>query len=147
MPHLVTTGTADPRPTAVIAATTTWPEYPALWRRLLDEVHAGVRWTDGGRPGRNVMLYRDDVPNVEVGVELDKPAELTGPVVRSSLPAGTVAMTVHRGPYQDLGLAHDAVLAWCAGHGIALAGPRWEVYGHWHEDPALLETEVFYLLE
>ena len=33
------TETAVPaRPTAVVAATTTWEEFPALWSKLLDEV-------------------------------------------------------------------------------------------------------------
>ena len=92
------------------------------------------------------MLYRDDVPHVEVGVELDQPARIEGRVVRSELPAGTVAAGVHRGPYENLGITHDAVHRWCAEQGLRLAGPRWEIYGHWHPDPAALETEVYYLL-
>jgi len=27
------------------------------------------------------------------------------------------------------------------------AGQSWEVYGHWHADPAQLRTEVYYLLQ
>lgn len=133
-------------PTAVIAAATTWREFPAVWRPLLDEVHASVHWGGSGPKGRNVMLHKDDVPHVEVGVELDQPAQLQGRMMRSALPAGRVASIVHRGPYQDLGVAHDAVRRWCAEHGLPVAGPRWEIYGHWHQDPAQLETEVFYLL-
>jgi hypothetical protein len=53
--------TVGARETAVVAATTTWDEFPRLWRVLLDEVREHA-------DGRNVMLYRDDVPNVEVGV-------------------------------------------------------------------------------
>ena len=136
--------TAAERPIAVRAATTTWREFPSLWKPLLDEVHANVDW-NGGRPGRNVMLYLDDVPHVEVGVELDKPAQLGGRVVRSVLPAGEVATTVHRGPYEELGTAHAAVKQWCADQGLTTAGPRWEVYGHWHDD-RVPETEVYYLL-
>jgi len=56
------------------------------------------------------MLYRDDVPNVEVGVALDQPVQLTGRVVASTLPAEQAAMTVHRGPYAGLDAAHRAVL-------------------------------------
>jgi effector-binding domain-containing protein len=62
------------------------------------------------------------------------------------LPAGEVATAVHRGPYDRLGDTHQAIHDWCAGHERTLAGPRWEVYGDWHEDPAQLETEVYYLL-
>jgi effector-binding domain-containing protein len=138
--------TVAARPTAVLAATTTWSEYPTLWGRLLDEVHASVRWGGDGPKGRNVMLYLDSTPRVEVGVELDQPATVTGRVIESSLPAGQVAAVVHRGPYGGLGAAHDAVLAWCRAEGLRPAGPRWEIYGHWHEDPAQLETEVYWLL-
>lgn len=138
--------TVAERPTAVIAARTTWPQFADVWRRLLGEVHGNVRWDGGGAKGRNVMLYRDDVPNVEVGVEVEAPMRVEGRVVRSALPAGAVAMTVHRGPYADLGQAHDAVVRWCAEHGVERAGPRWEIYGHHHDDPTQLETEIYYLL-
>ena len=30
---------------------------------------------------------------------------------------------------------------------LGLAGPNWEVYGHWHDDPSQLRTDVFYLLQ
>ena len=55
-------------------------------------------------------------------------------------------MTVHRGRYEELRRAHDTVMQWCAAEGRRLAGPRWEVYGDWREDPAELETGVYYLL-
>jgi hypothetical protein len=38
------------------------------------------------------------------------------------------------------------VSRWCAAEGRGLAGPRWEIYGDWHDDPAELRTEVYYLL-
>ncbi len=133
------------RPTAVIAATTTWEEFPALWQRLLDQVYAHLREHGAARQGPNVMFYKDQVPRVEVGVELVSPCPPGGPVIRSHLPAGRVARTVHRGPYEGLGAAHDAVARWCAAHGLPLAGPRWEVYGDWHDDPAQLETDVYLL--
>jgi effector-binding domain-containing protein len=92
------------------------------------------------------MLYRDDVPHVEVGVELHQPCPLTGRVVASALPAGRAAVTVHRGPYADLASAHRAVLDWCATQGLRPAGPRWEIYGPHRDDPAELRTEVYWLL-
>jgi hypothetical protein len=50
------------------------------------------------------------------------------------------------GAAQARGKPHEAVRAWCAAQGHALAGPNWEVYGHWNHDPQQLITEVFYLL-
>jgi effector-binding domain-containing protein len=92
------------------------------------------------------MLCRDDVPHVEVGLLADAPAARAGRVVASTLPGGTVATTTLRGGYDGLRAAHQAVRAWCAAQGHRLAGPRWEVYGHWHEDPARVETEIAWLL-
>jgi len=96
---------------------------------------------------RNIMLYWDDVPHVEVGVELLVPCPLTGRVVASALPAGQVAMTVHHGPYSGLAAAHRAVLDWCAAQGKRKTGTRWEVYGPHNDDLAKVWTEVYYLLK
>jgi effector-binding domain-containing protein len=100
--------------------------------------------------GRNVAVYLDGQINLEVGVELDAPFAGHGEVVDSATPGGPVATTTHYGPYGQLGAAHAAIQAWCAARGYALAGPQWEVYGHWKDewnrDPSLISTEVYYLL-
>jgi len=146
MSYQVSVTEVDARPTAVVAATTTWQEFPTLWKELLDEVWACLR-AGGVHAGcRNIMLYRDDLPRVEVGVELLQPCPLTGRVAASALPAGPTATTVHRGPFTELASAHRAVLDWCAAQGRPPAGPRWEVYGPHRDNPAELRTEVYYLL-
>lgn len=134
------------RSTAVVPATTTWQEFPTLWQVLLDEVWTCLRAGGIHRGCPNIMLYLDDTPHVEVGVELRVPCVLTGRVVASALPAGRVAMTIHRGPYADLAVAHRAVLDWCAAQGLRTAGPRWEIYGPHNDDPAKVWTEVYYRL-
>lgn len=138
--------TVAARWTAVAGRATTWDEFPTRWRQLLDQVYAFLKGSDVRQRGHNVMLYKDDVPNVEVGVEVEGPFDSDGPVVSSALPASEVAMITQRGSYDGLARAHDAVWAWCAANGREMAGPRWEIYGDWHEDPADLETEVYYLL-
>ena len=142
----VTVKDVPPRPTAVIAAETTWSEFPSLWGVLLGQVWACLRsgGINGGCP--NVMLYLDDTPRVEVGVELTQPCVLTGPVVASKLPAGQAAFTVHCGSYRGLAAAHRAVHNWCEEQGFALAGPRWEIYGPHLSDPSQLSTEIYWLL-
>ncbi len=134
------------RPTAVVAAATSWREFPALWGQLLGEVWDCLRAAGITRGCRNVMLYRDDQPNVEVGVLLNQPCLLTGRVVASHLPAGAAATTVHRGSFGDVGAAHDAVVDWCVAHGHQRNGVRWEVYGPHSDDPTQLWTEVYWLL-
>jgi effector-binding domain-containing protein len=146
MDYEVTITDVVTRPTAVVPATTTWQEFPTLWGQLLGEVWDCLHAGGIHRGCRNIMLYRDGVPNVEVGVLLDQPYPLTGRVVASALPAGTAAMTVHRGPFGEVGSAHDAVLAWCATHRRRTIGTRWEVYGPHNDDPAEQWTEVYWLL-
>jgi effector-binding domain-containing protein len=74
------------------------------------------------------------------------PFEAAGAVRYANLPAGRVATTTHWGDYGRLGEAHAAVIAWCRAHGHALAGPRWEVYGHVSPNDAQPRTDVYYLL-
>ena len=79
------------RPIVAVTATTTFSEFPGLWRGMLDEVYACMRQA-GVRGGCNVMLYRslpgDDRFEVQVGVEAGTPFPLSGRVVASALPEG-----------------------------------------------------------
>jgi effector-binding domain-containing protein len=133
-----------------VAATTTWAQFPTVWGQLLGEVWDCLRAGGITSGCRNVMLYRDDVPNVEVGVLADLVIErdcpLTGRVVASHLPAGNAAVTVHHGSFGDLGAAHDAVVTWCAEQGLQRTGVRWEVYGPHSDDPAQQWTEIYWLV-
>jgi effector-binding domain-containing protein len=146
MEYQVTVRDDAARPTAVVKATTSWQQFPALWFELSEQVWTCLRAGGISHDCRNVMLYLDDVPHVEVGVLLDQPCPLTGRVVRSTLPAGPVATTVHRGPYRGLALAHRAVLEWCSVNSLRPAGPRWEIYGPHHDDAAMVWTEICWLL-
>ena len=102
------------------------------------------------RAGRHVALYWDDAIRLEVGVELHGPFAERGDVVRSATPAGAVAVATHFGPYGGLGAAHDAVRRWCSANNHRLAGPSWEIYGHWQPEwnanPSRIRTDVHYLL-
>jgi effector-binding domain-containing protein len=97
--------------------------------------------------GRNLALYLDEMINLEVGVEIDGSFSGSGEVVRSATPAGRALTTVHFGPYDRLPLAHQAIRDWAALHHEALAGPNWEIYGHWTDDSSKLRTDVVYLLK
>ena len=144
--------TVDPRPTAVVAQTTTWAEFPGLWGQLLDEVYGFVRTRGdlatgtGGERWQNVMLYKDQRPDVEVGVLVSASFEPEGRVTPSELPRGEVATATHRGDYTRLGVTHDAVRDHVSAAGRELAGPCWEIYGHAGPDPSKNETEIFWLL-
>jgi hypothetical protein len=100
--------------------------------------------------GRHVAVYLDDQINLEVGVELDHPFAGHGGVIGSATPSGLVAATTHYGPYSLLHEAHEAIRRWCASKGYTLAGPTWEIYGHWKDewtsDQTKISTDVYYLL-
>jgi len=144
--------TVEARSTAVVAQTTTWTEFPKLWGKLLGEVYEFVRprpelaTGDGDELWQNVMLYKDQTPDVEVGVLVSGPFRSEGRVVLSALPAGEVATATHRGDYAKLGVTHKAVREYAAAQGRQLAGACWEIYGHAPPDPGEAETEVFWLL-
>jgi len=138
--------TVEARPTAIIAETTTWQEFPQLWSALLGEVWGALRGDERVRPGRNVMLYLDDVPHVEIGVEAAGAFEPVGRIRPSVLPAGRVAMTRLVGSYDEIGAAHHAVVQACAARGLERLGPRWEIYGHHDDASPDQEVEVYHLV-
>ena len=132
----------------MIRETTTWERFPTLWGELLDEVWGYVRGA-GVQAGRNVMLYLDDVPTVEVGVELE--GTLTSLRGGSWRPRCRRAAPRRRSPAalpspEGIAAAHAAVMEWCDANGHARTGVRWEVYDHWRDDPDSFETAVFWLL-
>jgi effector-binding domain-containing protein len=145
----VTAKTIDPTPTAVVRAATTWAEFPKLWGPMLDQVWRFLR---GGAPeglyghGHNIMLYRDDVPNVDVGVQVTGSFDPAGDVVPSTLPGGLVAIATHTGPVAEIGDTHRAVGQWSQANGHRLTGTRWEVYGDPDPSSGHFDVDVFWAL-
>lgn len=114
----------------------------AVWKVIRSQQVTGA--------GRNIAVYLDCEINLEVGVELDGPFAGHGEVVISATPSGPVATTTHFGPYQQMHGAHAAIHKWCEDNGHKLAGPSWEIYGHWQQewnsDPSRIRTDIYYLL-
>ena len=115
----------------------------------------GLVWSalrqQGIRGGRHVALYLDNAITACIGVEAIQPFQPVGELIAFETPAGDVASAVHVGPYATLGRTHSAIAAWCDEYERRLAGPRWEVYGHWQPAwdarPEEIRTEVSYLLK
>jgi effector-binding domain-containing protein len=145
----VTAQLIEPTPTAVVPAATTWGEFPKMWGPMLGEVWSFLR---GDAPeelyqhGRNIMLYKDDVPNVEVGVQVTDSFAPAGHVVASTLPGGLVATATHTGPTAGIGDTHHAVREWSKANGYQLAGPHWEIYGDPEPSTGDFDVDVFWLL-
>jgi effector-binding domain-containing protein len=118
--------------------------------RHLDQVYAAARTGALKLDGQNIFIYRAataDELTVDFCVGTSASFDPIGAVLPLETPAGVAAMVTHRGEYARLGEANAAILAWCQANDRKRAGPSWEVYGHWHADPAELRTEVYYLLQ
>ncbi len=124
----------------------------SAWRPALDQVWAFLRSQPGLRTdGHNIFLYhhparRSDPMQVDFGVEVARSFTRSGDVYETATPAGEAAIAVHRGGYDQLGAAHDAIHQWAKSHNRTFAGYSWEIYGDPSDDPGKIETTVVYLL-
>jgi effector-binding domain-containing protein len=127
------------QPIAVVRGRATMANLPAKIRELFDRFYAGFK----GKGGLNIVFYPGDVTDefeIACGVQLEQGGN-------ASTPAGSVATTVYMGPYNQMKPAHEAIHQWVRDNGRQIAGPSWEVYGHWSDDPAKLRTGIYYLLK
>jgi effector-binding domain-containing protein len=127
------------QPIAVVRGRATIANLPTRIRELFDQFYAGFK----GKGGLNIVLYPGDVAGefeIACGVQLEEGGN-------ASTPAGAVATTVYMGPYDQMKSAHHAIHQWVRENGRQIAGPSWEVYGHWSDDPAKLRTDIYYLLK
>lgn len=134
---------------AVVRDRRRWADLGARLLPLLDRVYMVVRAGKVVQTGHNIFIFRDgskDSVTVEVGVEVSSAFESIDGVLSVVTPAGEAASAVHKGPYSGLGGAHEAITRWCKEHGRMGANVWWEIYGDWQEDPAQLQTEIFYSL-
>ena len=149
MPYVVEVQRLEPIPLAVIRRQARASELARVVPECCGLVWNAVR-AQQARGGRHVAVYWDRSIRLEVGVELLGSFAEHGEVVHSATPGGAVASTTHFGPYGGLGAAHDAIQRWCEANNHSLAGPSWEIYGHWQNDwnadPSRIRTDVFYLL-
>jgi effector-binding domain-containing protein len=145
----VTVRTIEPTPTAVVAAAVTWADFPQIWGPMLNKVWGFLHGEapDGlYQQGHNVMLYKDNVPHVEVGVQVSAWFAAIGDVVASTLPGGLVATAIHTGPMTKIGTTHQAVREWSTANGYRLAGPYWEIYGDPDPSTGDFDVTVFWSL-
>jgi hypothetical protein len=112
---------------------------PARIRELFDQFYAGFK----EKGGLNIVFYPGSGAAGEFEIACGVQVESGG---NASTPAGLVATTVYFGPYNRMSPAHEAIQQWARETGNKLAGPSWEVYGHWNDDPAKLRTDIFYLV-
>ena len=103
-----------------------------------------------GRPYGRYLEMEEEQFEVEAGVPVTKVLAAKGEIKPGKLPGGTVATTMHVGPYEQLGNAHSTLGMWLEKSGKKAAGPVWEAYltdpGE-QPDPNKYQTKLFLPLE
>ncbi len=151
MAYDVTVETARPQLIAAVRAHVPISGIAQAWKPALDQVWAFLKSHPDLPREHNLFLYhhparRDDPMDIDFGVQVGRRFEPQGNVGCVEVPGGTVAKTVHYGPYDQLKGAHDAIHAWCAANGRQIANASWEIYGDPTDDPAKQDTMIAYLL-
>jgi len=141
-----------PLHTAVVRLACPTPQIADAFSVAMPEVLDCIARQGSSVAGAAFARYFDYVPEraeFEAGVPVSTPIAAQGRVEPGRLPGGRVARSVHRGPYDGLQHAHDAIGDWVLAHDHDPAGPVWEVYvkGPQHgEDSSRWETEVVWPL-
>ena len=141
-------------PAQTVAATRTTSNLREIGSAISNGVHQvlaelGRRGIEPAGPLQVVyhadqVLDEDTSAPIEVCFPVTAPFQGTGEVYGTELPGGPAAVTLHRGPYAEIGPAYHTLSGWVQDHGHELAGGPREVYLN---DPrrvpeADLETEV-----
>jgi effector-binding domain-containing protein len=151
LPYEVTVSELPAQP---VAATRTTSNLREISSAISTGVHVllaelGARGIEPAGP-LQVVYHADQVLDEETAAPIEicfpvaAPFGGTGQVYGTELPGGPAAVTLHRGPYAEIGPAYHTVSGWVQDHGHELAGGPREVYlNNPREVPeADLRTEV-----
>jgi GyrI-like small molecule binding domain len=143
----------DPRRLAAVRRDVAPSEIGWAWGPAVGRVWDFIRsqpglWTDG----HNIFVYRQADPpggplQCDFGVEVTRAFEASGEVHATETPGGEAAVAVHRGAYDRMYEAYNAIEEWMTGNGRESAGYTWEIYGDPTPDLADTETTVVRLLK
>jgi len=153
MPVSVSLNTVYPRKMAAVRREVAPGAVGSAWGPALGKVWEFLRSKPGLRTdGHNIFLYHHPTQAgapilCDFGVEVTGTFERAGEVYATETPGGEAAVAVHRGPYQRMNEAHDAIGEWMAANQRESAGHSWEIYGDPTPNPADTETTVVYLLK
>jgi effector-binding domain-containing protein len=133
MKYDVVVETAQAELVAAVRATVPISDIARAWKPALDQVWAFLKTKSGLGPGHNLFLYhhperRNEAMNIDFGVQVTRPFEGEGEIRCVETAVGEVAKTVHVGPYDRLGDAHNAIHVWCAAHNRKIGRASWEIY-------------------
>ena len=112
----------------------------AVFNQMFDKTY-GFIYSHGVRqPGCGITLYYNEDGSmknapVEAAVQIGDAKLQAGEGVEvHELPAATMATTVHKGAFTNIGQAYDALMKWIEANGYRIAGPSREVYVKFSRD-------------
>src|SRR3954465_12967267 len=122
MAYVVTIETVPPRILAAVRKRGEMNRIAQEFKPALDKVWAFLGQNRGLRTdGHNVFLYHHETPTImpiDFGVEgaslFVGASPDAGEVACIATPQGEAAQVVHRGPYNQMRAAHEALHQWCA---------------------------------
>lgn len=81
-----------------------------------------------GPPTARYPSFGPGLITLEAGMPIAGQAEGEGDIELGSLAGGEVATTIHKGPYDNLNLGHEAIQEWLAENDEKASGAPWETY-------------------
>ncbi len=148
MAYEIEARTLDEQDTAVEFATLPVNEIGPWLGKVYADVAGYLGRKGAGPVGPPFARYHpvgDGTFEVEAGFVATTPVGGEDEIEPSDLPKGTVAVTVHVGPFDAMVPAYEALTAWVAAQGGTPAGDPWEIYltdPMAEPDPARWRTEV-----
>jgi hypothetical protein len=142
-----------PRKLAAVRREVAPGEVGSAWGPAVGQVWDFIRGQPGlWTGGHNVFLYHHSkepgAPIVcDFGVEVTRPFDTTGEVYATETPEGDAVVAIHRGPYDRMHEAYNAIDQWMAANRRESGGQSWEIYGDPTPDPAHTETTIAHLLK
>ena len=105
--------------------------------------------TPAGPPRLAYLDVAGDTWTMEASVPVSSATAIDDDIVARDFPGGKVASTIHRGPYDELGIAYRELEKWISDNGHEPTGPCFDVYLNepWETaDPADYETEACWFI-
>jgi hypothetical protein len=118
-------------------------DWAGTGKSLMDRLWQEVKTQQLPNKGLNVWVY-DEGNQLFTGVELTTPPPAGSPLETKTVSLLRYAYFKHVGPYIEMKTTYEAAREEFKKVGIRACLPHVEIYGHWTDDPAKLETELLW---
>lgn len=133
MPYTIAVENVPEQLVATVRHRTTLEDIGGLYEESFGRIFGAMGRAGQSPAGAPLVIFHDVIDESTDG-EIEFAIPTAGSVGDSvevstrTLAGGTVARTVHRGPYEEIAPAYHAVTAWVHEHGHDFAGPPREIY-------------------